>query len=40
MGYNIKEIPDFGRVDAIMFLEDGSMTGHSDRRGYGVSLGF
>ncbi|MBK8553778.1 MAG: gamma-glutamyltransferase [Ignavibacteria bacterium] len=33
MGYSLKEIPDFGRVDAIMFLSDGSMTGHSDRRG-------
>ncbi len=40
MGYTIKDIPDFGRVDAIMFTEDGSMTAHSDRRGYGVALGF
>ncbi|MEO8664294.1 MAG: gamma-glutamyltransferase [Ignavibacteria bacterium] len=39
-GYSIKEIPDFGRVDAIMFLEDGSMIGHSDRRGYGAVQGF
>jgi len=40
MGYSIKEIADFGRVDAIMFLEDGSMTGHSDRRGYGKAIGY
>ncbi|MEP7146488.1 MAG: gamma-glutamyltransferase [bacterium] len=40
MGYSLKEISDFGRVDAIMFLKDGSMTGHTDRRGYGASLGF
>lgn len=40
MGYSLKEIPDFGRVDAIMFLSDGSMTGHSDRRGYGRAIGY
>ena len=40
MGYTIKEIPEFGRVDAIMFLEDGTMIGHSDRRGYGKAIGY
>jgi gamma-glutamyltranspeptidase/glutathione hydrolase len=40
MGYAIKEIPDFGRVDAIMFLDDGSMVGYSDRRGYGKAIGY
>lgn len=40
MGYSIKEISDFGRVDAIMFLGDGSMIGHSDRRGYGKSISY
>ncbi|HMS33665.1 MAG TPA: gamma-glutamyltransferase [Ignavibacteria bacterium] len=40
MGYSLKEIPDFGRVDAIMILNDGTMTGHSDRRGYGKAIGF
>lgn len=40
MGYSLKKISDFGRVDAIMFLEDGSITGHSDRRGYGSALGY
>lgn len=39
-GYSIKEIPDFGRVDGIMFYEDGSAAGHSDRRGYGKAIGF
>ncbi|MEO8209475.1 MAG: gamma-glutamyltransferase [bacterium] len=40
MGYSLKEISDFGRVDAIMFLGDGSMTGYSDRRGYGKAIGY
>jgi gamma-glutamyltranspeptidase / glutathione hydrolase len=40
MGYTIKEIPDFGRIDAIMFLSDGSMTGYSDSRGYGKAVGY
>jgi gamma-glutamyltranspeptidase/glutathione hydrolase len=40
MGYSLKEIPDFGRVDAIMFLSDKSMVGHSDRRGYGKAIGY
>jgi gamma-glutamyltranspeptidase/glutathione hydrolase len=40
MGYSLKEIPDFGRVDAIMFFSDGTMTGHSDRRGYGKAIGY
>lgn len=39
-GYLLKEIQDFGRVDAIMFLNDGTMTGYSDRRGYGKALGY
>jgi gamma-glutamyltranspeptidase/glutathione hydrolase len=38
MGYKLKEIVDFGRIDAIMFLEDGSAIGHSDRRGYGKAI--
>jgi gamma-glutamyltranspeptidase / glutathione hydrolase len=40
MGYTLKEIADFGRVDAIMFLPDGSMVGYSDRRGYGKAVGY
>jgi gamma-glutamyltranspeptidase/glutathione hydrolase len=40
MGYSIKEISDFGRVDAIMFLENGNMIGYSDRRGYGKAVGY
>ena len=40
MGYNIRYINDFGRVDGIMFLEDGKVVGHSDRRGYGNALSF
>jgi len=40
MGYSIKDISDFGRVDAIMFNEDGSMIGHSDKRGSGKAIGY
>lgn len=40
MGYSIKEVGDFGRIDAIMFLNDGLMTGYSDNRGYGKALGY
>ncbi|MBM4158943.1 MAG: gamma-glutamyltransferase, partial [Ignavibacteria bacterium] len=40
MGYDIKTVNDFGRVDAIIFYSDGTMEGHSDRRGYGISMGF
>ncbi|MBS1492410.1 MAG: gamma-glutamyltransferase [Bacteroidetes bacterium] len=40
MGYGLKEIPQFGRVEAILFKEDGSFIGHSDRRGYGKAIGY
>ncbi len=40
MGYNIRYINDFGRVNGIMFLEDSNVIGHSDRRGYGKALSF
>lgn len=40
MGYIINIIRDFCSVDAIIFNPDGSMQGHSDRRGYGSALGF
>jgi gamma-glutamyltranspeptidase/glutathione hydrolase len=40
MGYSLKEISDFGRIDGIMFLGDGTITGYSDNRGYGKALGF
>ena len=40
MGYSFKNISDFGRVNAILISDDGTMTGHSDRRGYGSSVGF
>lgn len=39
-GYLLKEIPDFGRVDAIIYNEDGTVTGYSDRRGYGQAIGY
>jgi gamma-glutamyltranspeptidase/glutathione hydrolase len=40
MGYEVKIISDFARVEAIMYNPDGSLSGHSDRRGSGKALGF
>ena len=40
LGYYLKGISDFGRVNAILINEDGTMEGHSDRRGYGSAIGF
>ena len=40
MGYTIINVSDFGRVDAIMFPDDKNMIGHSDKRGYGIALGY
>lgn len=40
MGYILKNVSDFGRIDAIYFDESGAMIPHSDRRGYGFSLGY
>jgi gamma-glutamyltranspeptidase/glutathione hydrolase len=40
MGYNIRYINDFGRVDAIMFMKDVNVIGYSDGRGYGKALSF
>ncbi len=40
MGYSLKEIPEFGRVEGILFNADGSFTGHTDRRGYGKAIGY
>jgi gamma-glutamyltranspeptidase/glutathione hydrolase len=40
IGYTIKIISDFARVEAIKYNPDGTLTGHSDRRGSGKALGF
>lgn len=40
MGHNLKEVSNFGRIDAIMIFPDGKMSGHSDSRGYGKALGY
>ncbi|MBN8571814.1 MAG: gamma-glutamyltransferase [Ignavibacteria bacterium] len=40
IGYTLKEIPEFGRVEGILFNADESFTGHSDRRGYGKAIGY
>lgn len=38
MGHKIKQVYNFGRVDAIMFLNDNTIKAHSDIRGYGKSI--
>lgn len=40
IGYNFRQIGNFGRIDAILFNKDGTMTGYSDRRGYGKAVGY
>ena len=40
IGYSTKIIPDFARVEAILYNPDGTLTGHSDRRGSGKAVGF
>lgn len=40
IGYDVKIISDFARVEAIKYNPDGTLTGHSDRRGSGKALGF
>jgi gamma-glutamyltranspeptidase/glutathione hydrolase len=40
LGHKIKDVSRFGKIDAILFNEDGSMTGYSDSRGYGKALGY
>jgi gamma-glutamyltranspeptidase/glutathione hydrolase len=41
MLYELKEVPEFGRVDAILIDWDNHLYyGHSDRRGYGLALGY
>ncbi len=40
IGYNFRQVGNFGRIDAILFNKDGSMTGYSDSRGYGEALGY
>jgi gamma-glutamyltranspeptidase / glutathione hydrolase len=40
LGHKIKDIGRFGRIDAILFNDDGTMTGYSDSRGYGKALGY
>ncbi|MCX7833425.1 MAG: gamma-glutamyltransferase [Ignavibacteria bacterium] len=38
MGHKIKQVYSFGRVDAIMFLDDNTVKAHSDIRGYGKAI--
>jgi gamma-glutamyltranspeptidase / glutathione hydrolase len=40
LGHKIKDVNQFGRIDAILFSEDSSMTGYSDSRGYGKAIGY
>jgi len=40
-GYTLKEVPEFGRVEAILIDWDKHMYfGHTDRRGYGLAMGY
>ncbi|MCI0474286.1 MAG: gamma-glutamyltransferase [Ignavibacteria bacterium] len=39
-GYELKQVSDFGRVEAILFDTNGTMSGHSDRRGSGKAFGY
>ncbi len=40
IGYEIKTVNSFGRVEGIIFDTDGVMTGYSDRRGSGKAVSF
>ena len=40
LGYDIKIVSDFGRVEAIVFNIDGTLSGHSDKRGNGMAVGY
>ncbi len=40
LGYGIKIVSDFGRVEAIVFNQDGTLSGHSDIRGNGMAVGY
>jgi len=41
LGHTLKEVPEFGRVEAILIDWDKhTYYGHSDRRGYGLALGY
>ena len=40
IGYDVKIVSDFARVEAIIYNTDGTLSGHSDRRGTGKALGF
>jgi len=40
IGYELKFVSDFGRVEAVMFNSDGTLSGHSDKRGSGKAIGF
>lgn len=40
MGYKLNELNNFGRIDAIIFNDNGSMSAYSDRRGSGKAVGY
>ncbi|MFA7361665.1 MAG: hypothetical protein WC139_11580 [Candidatus Kapaibacterium sp.] len=40
LGYDLKIVSDFGRVEAIVFNQDGTLSGHSDKRGSGKAVGY
>jgi len=40
MGYELRQNESFGRIDAIIFNNNETMSGFSDMRGYGKALGY
>lgn len=40
MGHSIRNISNFGRIDAVIFSSVGLMKGYSDSRGYGKAVGY
>lgn len=40
IGYEVKIVSDFGRVEAVLFNSDGTLSGHSDKRGSGKAVGY
>ena len=40
MGYETKSVSEFGRVEVIIYNQDGTLSGHSDSRGSGKAVGY
>ena len=40
MGYELRRRGNMGMAAGILMLEDGTLSGHADRRGSGIALGY